>query len=580
MGTMRTIVKKQHAKSALPSEKPDAMLNRAGGVAFDISDPAVKLLTMTGGSFFAEPRYYDGDVCKPKRLANGKLGKLAERLRLASAKAAQFVNCDGLDGVAKEVIATAVDVAKSESPRDILAIANWLRNEGNIRLTPQILLVLASRIDGSKVYVRQYVDKNVKRPDEIKTCLLMHRYFFGMKCLPNALAQGLARRLSQIGEAALMKYDGSDFPTWKDVLCWLPRKKGFPLSEDLSAYFKTGKVSAKTPIARDRSELAKMTEFDSQAQKLARSSSVNWEVLLSQFGKDNDGKQSVWEFLINENLLGYMALMRNLRNLVQAGVSKDALKSVYEKLSNAEEVRRSKQLPFRFLAAYNELEKCGAGSGISKLLEAIENATEIAIENCPKFPGHTVVAIDDSGSMGTNISKKSSMTAFDAACSLGAICARRGDDVDVVAFSDGVRQVNITKHMTMMGIAKKVGSHGGCTNTHLVIQRLIDGKIFPDRLFIFSDMQAWNSSGGLWGGRTDNCADLWAKYRKMGTEAKKTWLHSVNIMGYGDTPFCKTDKRLNLMGGFNEAVLAMALKAEGVDGSDNIPPLSYIRENF
>jgi len=575
MGTMKGIVKKAVAKAKLPSECPDAMVNRAGGVAFDISDPATKLLTMTGGSFFAEPRYYSDSACRPKRLASGKFGKLEERLRLASDKAAKFVNCEELDDVAKEIIATAVDVANGSSPRDLLALANWLRNEGNIRLTPQVFLVLASRMEGSKPYVKKYVEKIVKRPDEIKTVLMLYRYFFGMKCLPNALATGLSDRLSKIGESALMKYDGKDFPTWKDVLCWLPREKGWPLSDDLSVYFKKGVVTDKTPIARDRSLLAKCGEFDAKARALAKSSNVNWEVLLSQFGTSDSGKKAVWEFLIAEDLVGYMAMLRNLRNLVQAGVGKDTLKNVYDKLSNAEEVKRSKQLPFRFLAAYNELEHVGASGNISKILEAIENATEVAIENCPKFPGSTIVAVDDSGSMGAGISRMSSMTAFDAACSLGAICARRGEDVNLWAFSDGVREVNITKHTTMMGIAKKVGNHSGGTNTYLVIQKMIDEKLFPDRLFIFSDMQAWNSG---WG--SANCADLWAKYRRMGAAAGKTWLHSVNIMGYGDTPFCEADKRLNLIGGFNEAVLSMALKAEGVNGEDNIPPMSYIRDNF
>jgi hypothetical protein len=575
MGTMKGIAKKAVSKAKLPSERPDAMVNRAGGVAFDISDPAVKLLTMTGGSFFAEPRYYSDDSCRPKRLASGKFGKLEERLRLVGEKAAKFVNCKELDDVAQEIIATAVDVANSGNPRDLLALGNWLRNEGNIRLTPQVFLVLASRLPGTKPFVRQYVEKIVKRPDEIKTVLLMHRYFFGMKCLSNALARGLSTRLSKLGEAALMKYDGNDFPTWKDVLCWLPRKKGWPLSDALSAYFKKGVVCDAIPVARDRALLAKMTKFDAEARRLAKSSHVNWEVLLSQFGKSEDGKKAVWEFLIGEELVGYMAMLRNLRNLVQAGVGKETLKKVYATLSDVEQVKRSKQLPFRFLAAYHELEHVGASAGISKLLEAIENATEAAIENCPAMPGHTIVAVDDSGSMGTSISQKSSMSAFDAACSLGAICARRGDEVNMWAFSDGVREVNITKHMTMMGIAKKVGNHGGSTNTHLVIKKMIDEKLFPDRLFIFSDMQAWNSG---WG--SSNCADLWAKYRKLGAAAQKTWLHSVNVMGYGDTPFCEEDKRLNLMGGFNEAVLSMALKAEGVEGAANVPPLSYIRENF
>jgi hypothetical protein len=570
---MSNKMKASFVRTSKPSESKDATVNRAGGVAFDISDPAVKLLTMTGGSFFAEPRYYNGDSCRPTRLASGKFGKLAERLRLNEAKAAKFANCDELDDVAKEIIATAVDVAQGKNPRDLLALANWLRNEGNIRLTPQVFLVLASRIEATKPYVKKYVPLIVKRPDEIKTCLMLHRYLFGMKCLSNALATGLSNRLSQIGEAALMKYDGKDFPTWGNVLGWLPREKGWPMSNALSAYFKTGVVCAETPVAMKRSMLAKMDTFDDKARVLAKESSVNWEVLLSQFGKSETGKKAVWEFLIDEDLVGYMAMLRNLRNLVQAGVGKDTIKKVYEKLSNADEVRKSKQLPFRYLAAYNELTKLGGGVDISKLLEAVENATETAIENCPKMPGHTIVAVDDSGSMSTPISQMSSLSAFNAACALGAICARRGDEVEFYAFSNDVRVVNITKHMTMMNIAKNVGNHGGATNTHKVIQKLISEKNVPDRLIILSDGQAWNSG---WG--SENCADEWKKFKRI-EGAKETWLHSINVMGYGDTPFCEKDNRLNLLGGFNESVLAMMLKAEGVGGED-VPPMDYIRSNF
>ena len=37
---------------------------------------------MTGGAFFAEPKFYDAEQCVPKRIANGALSKLAERLNI------------------------------------------------------------------------------------------------------------------------------------------------------------------------------------------------------------------------------------------------------------------------------------------------------------------------------------------------------------------------------------------------------------------------------------------------------------------------------------------------------------------
>ncbi len=153
MGTLKSVARKAMKKSAprkakKASEEKGSMLNRAGGIAFDIESPIEKLLTMTGGSFFAEPKFYDGSQCVPTRGEGGRFNKLQERLRLTSGKAAQFTKCDELDDVAKEVIATAVDVLEGDSPDDLLRLANWLRNEGNIRLTPQVLLVLSIPCDG------------------------------------------------------------------------------------------------------------------------------------------------------------------------------------------------------------------------------------------------------------------------------------------------------------------------------------------------------------------------------------------------------------------------------------------------
>ena len=190
-------------------------------------------------------------------------------------------------------------MAKGKNPEDLLAIANWLRNEMNIRLTPQVLLVIASRMDGTKSMVRKYAPTIVKRPDEVKTCLLVHRFLFGMKSLSNGLNMGLGDAVSKFGERGLMKYDGADFPKWKDVLCWIRRKAGWPLKAEVAKYFITGNVvdEAKTPIIAARKSLAKLTDFNAEARKLAKASFVNWEVLLSQF---KSSKKSLWEFMIDD----------------------------------------------------------------------------------------------------------------------------------------------------------------------------------------------------------------------------------------------------------------------------------------
>jgi len=62
-----------------------------------------------------------------------------------------------------------------------------------------------------------------------------------------------------------------------------------------------------------------------------------------------------WETLIGNGKLGYMALLRNLRNILEADVSAEAMTQVCATLANRAAVARSKQLPFRFLAAFREV---------------------------------------------------------------------------------------------------------------------------------------------------------------------------------------------------------------------------------
>ena len=121
MSSFKTMARGKSASVRLPSNSPAATVNRAGGVAFEINDAAVKLVTMTGGAFFNEPKFYKADSCIPKRVAGGKFDKLQERINIVNGKLSGFASCEELDETAREVIATAVDVARGKSPEDLLA---------------------------------------------------------------------------------------------------------------------------------------------------------------------------------------------------------------------------------------------------------------------------------------------------------------------------------------------------------------------------------------------------------------------------------------------------------------------------
>ncbi|KAG5476688.1 hypothetical protein CUR178_03861 [Leishmania enriettii] len=81
-----------------------------------------------------------------------------------------------------------------------------------------------------------------------------------------------------------------------------------------------------------------------------------WETLLSKEG--NTGR--VWDALISANAVPYMALLRNLRNILTRLCSAASHRRVLEKLVDEQQVAASQQLPYRFYSAYLAVQQVGA----------------------------------------------------------------------------------------------------------------------------------------------------------------------------------------------------------------------------
>lgn len=578
--SIKKLAKDKHArKTAKSTPASKKITNRAGGEAFDIETPALKLLTMTGGAFFSEPGYYS--EVERVRNTDGKV-ELEAHVQGIESGMINFLSTDGLDSIAKEVIETAVAVAESDEPRDLLRLAVWLRQDMNIRLTPQVLLVLASQHPNTREHIADFSEKIIVRPDEVKTCILLHEFFFGSKSRKAVLDRALNKAMNRFGEKGLMKYDNKSYPTWKDVLCMLSgRRKGFPLSKELAEYFIKGTVSQEgTPVAYARKQLMACEEFDATARDWAKTSKVNWEVLSSKFG----GTKDVWTFLLENKLVGYMAMLRNLRNVLQAGVDDGTIDLICNFLSNEENVKRSKQLPFRFLSAYNVVEGLYDMDSRkrSKLLSAIEDAMDASVENLPAMSGLTAIFHDTSGSMGSPVSGNSTVTCNMAGAMLAAICAKKCPDSYIGAFSTELKMVSFSKNDSIIAIAKKLMSThvGYSTNTHKIMDWVIAKGIKPARIIITSDMQCY--------GR-DSLDRLWTKFSKS-DNGKECWMHSINLHGHGDTPIDNVN-RVNLTAGFSEKILKQLLDAEvrndlapegkGVSSAKHsLPSVEMIREMY
>ncbi|MNS71741.1 TROVE domain protein [compost metagenome] len=283
-----------------------------------------------------------------------------------------------------------------------------------------------------------------------------------------------------------------------------------------------------------------------------------WETELSQLGQikfyNEFEKQKAftqkWEELIDSGKVGYMALLRNLRNILEANVSGFHMQKVCDYLSNEKAVANSKQLPFRFLAAYREVKDLNF-KYTSMVLDALEDAVMASSQNIKGFDVNTsiVIACDVSGSMQQPISPKSKVLLYDIGLMLGMLMQSRCKNVVSGMFGDRWKIINMPKRSILANVNeyyKREGEVGYATNGHLVLEDLIGRKEIVEKVMLFTDVQMWNNAY-----TKDSFANSWSRYKKIAPNAK---LYLFDLAGYGQSPINIEKNDVYLIAGWSDKV--------------------------
>ena len=194
-----------------------------------------------------------------------------------------------------------------------------------------------------------------------------------------------------------------------------------------------------------------------------------WEVALSS-GSD---KREAWERLLREQKLGALALLRNLRNMREAGVNESLVLSALGSMSTA------RVLPFRFLAAARYAPQWE---------EALEQAMLKSVAKQEKLPGKTIVLVDVSGSMTAPLSRRSEMQRTDAAYGLAVLLREIGEKVAVFSFSNDLVEVPARRGFALRDAIDRSQQHGA-TYLGKAVEKLNQNENY-DRLIVITDEQA------------------------------------------------------------------------------------------
>jgi hypothetical protein len=195
---------------------------------------------------------------------------------------------------------------------------------------------------------------------------------------------------------------------------------------------------------------------------------------------------AAWEAVIPS--MGVMALVRNLRNFDEAGITGASVDAVIDKINDAEQVARARLFPYQVWAAYKN-----APSDNWK--RALGRTLELTIGNIPALDG-TLVVIDTSGSMQATLSGRSTMARVEVAAVMAMATAKRAANVDVVIYGQTNALVRGLAGMSVLGgvnkVVQSVGSVGHATFGHTAIARWFDPQRHR-RAVIFTDDQQHDS---------------------------------------------------------------------------------------
>lgn len=381
--------------------------------------------------------------------------------------------------------------------------AIYARTEFGMRsITHVVASELARHISGMP-WATAFYNAIIYRPDDMMEIMSYHTEKNGK--IPNAMKKGFAKAFDKFNAYHLAKYRGEG--------------KGFKLIDVVNLVHP--KANEANQEALSQLVAGKLRSFDT------------WESELSKAGQGSedekmDLKKDAWTKLISERKIGYFALLKNLRNILEQ--APDALEGALKMLVDPKLIQKSLVLPFRFSTAFEEIRKISDSKNQRAILTALSQAVDISLQNVPKFDGETLVVLDISGSMNGRPSE------------IGALFSAvliKANNADFLTFDTSARYRSIDHQKSTLAISQDLRFNGGGTDFKSIFPVL--NKKY-DRIFILSDMQGWVGY---------HCPDEVFRTYKAKYNANP-FIYSFDLNSHGSMQF--PESKVACIAGFSEKV--------------------------
>ncbi len=446
-------------------------------------------------------------------LAGGQAHAQSDKLELISIMLTSFLENQFYrkgDETAERLIEL---INRIPDKRFVAKAALYARREAGMRSVSHLVAgEIAHSVKGQE-WTKRFFDRVVFRADDVLEILSYCVAVYG-KPIPNSLKKGLGTSLARFDAYQLAKYrrDSAELKMVDAVNLVHP-----PHSEALRQLVAGTLAPAET-----------------------------WETELTRAGQtaksDREkvsNKAQVWSKLVRERKIGYFALIRNLRNILEQ--APQLTNDVAELLADRKLIRKSMVLPFRFRVALDALEDSEVERGKrQKVIRALNKAVDRSLSNVPRFSGRTLIAMDCSGSM---LGKPMKIG------SLFASVLYKVNDADLMLFSGDARFASFNSDDGTLSLAQRIEEKAewSGTNFHTIFQRANQAY---DRVVILSDMQAWM---GHWTPKE-------AFDRYVAKVGKRPRVYSFDLAGYGTLQF--PEKEVYALAGFSDKTMGIMKSLE------------------
>jgi 60 kDa SS-A/Ro ribonucleoprotein len=345
------------------------------------------------------------------------------------------------DGVA--IAGRIRELVPKVAAEKVAALAVEAREKMKLRHAPLLLVREMAHLATHRQLVAETLFRVIQRADELSEFVALY-WSEGKQPLSAQVKKGLAAAFTKFDEYALAKYNRASPVKLRDVLF----------------------LSHAKPVDTAQAELWKRLVADELATP------DTWEVALSG-GAD---KREAWERLLEENKLGALALLRNLRNMAEAKVSEPLIAAGLGRM------KTERVLPFRFIAAARS-----APQWERELEQAMFRALNGKdSEGQSRLPGKTVLMVDVSGSMDAPLSRRAEMRRNDAAYGLAILLREIAEQVSVYTFSDKLVRVPSRQGFALRDALNASQPHSGTYLGKALGE--VDEKY--DRLIVITDEQS------------------------------------------------------------------------------------------